>query len=82
MWKWKYLASIMNNRNIKNRNCYSFNDITKIGNFDPNNIKIDENSNKDNITYYIGYETIKEYVKIYSVNPLYLISRHVMEMNV
>ena len=49
----------MDNRNIKNRNCYSFNDITKIGNFDPNNIKIDENSNKDNITYYIGYETIK-----------------------
>ena len=72
----------MNNRNIKNRNCYSFNDITKIGNFDPNDIKIDENSNKDNITYYIGYETIKEYVKIYSVNPLYLISRHVMEMNI
>ena len=39
-------------------------------NFDPNNIKIHENI----LIHYIGYVTIKDskYVKIYSVNPLYL----------
>ena len=44
--------------------------------FDPNNIKIDEKSFKDILIYYIGYVTIKisKYVKINSVNPLYLIS--------
>ena len=44
-------------------------------NFDPNNIKIDEKSYKDILIYYIGYLTIKylKYVKINSVNPLYLI---------
>ena len=43
--------------------------------FDPNNIKIDEKSFKDILIYYIGYVTIKisKYVKINSVNPLYLI---------
>ena len=48
-----------------------------MGNFDPNNIKKDEKSYKDIWIYYIGYVTIKEYVKIYSVNPLYLIFRYV-----
>ena len=44
-------------------------------NFDPNNIKIDEKSYKNILIYYIGYVTIKDskYVKINSVNPLYLI---------
>ena len=59
----------------KNRTYYFFNDIANIKNFDPNNIKIDENSYKKIIIYYIGYMTIKDskYVKIISVNPLYLI---------
>ena len=61
--------------NIRNRTYYFFNDITNIENFDPNNIKIDEKSNKDIFIYHIGYVPIKEYVKIYSVNPLYLIFR-------
>ena len=45
-----------------------------IKNFDSNNIKIDENSYKNILIYYIGYVTIKDlkYIKIYSVSPLYL----------
>ena len=44
--------------------------------FDQNNFKIDEKSCKK-IIFYIGYLTIKEYVKSYSVNLLYLIFRYV-----
>ena len=62
--------------NIKNRTYYYFNDIINIENFDPNNIKIYEKSYKKIIIYYIGYVTIKAYVKIYRVNPLYLILRY------
>ena len=46
-------------------------------NFYLNNIKIDEKSCKNILVYYIKYVTIKEYVKIYSVNRLYLIFRQV-----
>ena len=43
--------------------------------FDANNIKIDEKSCKNIFIYYNGYVTIKDlkYIKINSVNPLYLI---------
>ena len=43
--------------------------------FNPNNIKLDEKSSKNILNYYIGYVTIKDskYVKINSVNTLYLI---------
>ena len=61
---------------VKNCTYYFFNDITNIENFDPNNIKIDEKSYKNILIYYIGYVTIKEYIKIYNVNPLYLIFRN------
>ena len=37
-------------------------------NFDLNNIKIDEKSYKNILVYYIKYVTIKECVKIYSLN--------------
>ena len=64
--------------NIKNRKDYFFNDIIMdIRNFDPNNIKIDGKSYKNILIYYTGYVTIKEYVKVYSVNPFYLIFRYV-----
>ena len=63
--------------NIKNRTYYFFNDINDIENFDPNNINIDEKSYKNVLIYYIGYVTIKEYVKIYGVNALHLIFRYV-----
>ena len=46
--------------------------IIYIENFDPNDIKIDEKSYKNILTYYIGYETIKKDLKMYSVNTLYL----------
>ena len=46
-----------------------------ITNFDPNLLKIDKKSHKNIDIYYIGYITMKdsEYVKINSVNSLYLI---------
>ena len=59
---------------IRNQTYYLFDDIINIKSFDRNNIKTGENSYK-NFIYYIGYVTIKDskYVKINSVNPLYLI---------
>ena len=61
--------------NMKNCTYYFFNDITNIKIFDSNNIEIDEQSYNIILIYYIGYVTIKDskYVKIHSVNPLYLI---------
>ena len=61
--------------NIKNHAYYFFDDIINIKNFDPINIKIDEKLYKNILIYYTGYVTIKnsKYVKINSVNPLYLI---------
>ena len=46
-----------------------------IADFDPNLLKIDKKSYKNIDIYYIGYITVKDsyYVKINSVNPLYLI---------
>ena len=46
-----------------------------IKDFDPNLLKIDKKSYKNIDIYYIGYITMKDsdYVKINSVNPLYLI---------
>ena len=46
-----------------------------IKDFDPNKIKIDENWCKNILICYIKYVTIKDskYVKIKSVNPLYLL---------
>ena len=59
----------------KKHTYYFFNNIINIKNFDLNNIKIDEKSYKNTLIYYIGYVTIKDlkYLKINSVNPLYLI---------
>ena len=60
---------------IKKHTYYFFNDTINIKNVDPNNVKIDGKSYKNIVIYYIRYVTIKdsEYVKINSVNPLYLI---------
>ena len=60
---------------IKNRTYYFFSDIPSIKYFDPNKVKIDENSRTNIFIYYTGYVAIKdlEYIKINSVNPLYLI---------
>ena len=54
---------------IKKLTNYFFNDIIDIKNAGPNNFKIGDKSYKTIFIYYIGYVTIKEYVKIYTVNP-------------
>ena len=55
---------------IKNHKCYFLDDMINIKNLD-----LDENSYKNILIYYIGYVMIKDlsYIKIDSVNPLYLI---------
>ena len=60
---------------IKNWTYYFFTDIINIKHFEPDKIKIDEKSYKKILVYYIRYVTIKDlkYVKMNSVNPLYLI---------
>ena len=60
---------------IKNRTYYFFNDMINIKNFDLNNIKLDEESYKNILIQYIGHVKMKDwkYIKIYSVNPLYLL---------
>ena len=60
---------------INNHTYYFFDDITNIKNFDSNNIKKDKKPYKNILIYYVGYVTIKnfKYVKINSVNPLFLI---------
>ena len=64
---------------IKNRIQDFFNDIINKKIFDSNNIKVDEKSYKNIFIYYIEQVTIKDskYVKIISVNPLYLIFENV-----
>ena len=71
------MSNTVKDINIKNRTYYFFNYIIDIENFDPNNTKIGKISSKNILIYYIRYVTIKEYVKIESVNPLYLIFRYV-----
>ena len=73
--------------NIKNRTDYFFDDMINIEDFDPNSLKIDKLLYKNINIYYIGYITIKDsdFVKIKSVNPLYLIisevDGHIKEKN-
>ena len=61
---------------IKDWKYYFFNDIVNIENLKSNNIKIDEKSYKYILIYYIGYVSVKEYIKIDSAKPLYLIFRY------
>ena len=60
---------------MKNRTYFFFDDIINRKNFDSNNIKIDGKSYKYILIYFIGYVMMKDskYVKINSVNPLYVI---------
>ena len=57
------MSNIIKAVSIKNRTYYFFNDIINMKHFNPNNIKIDEKSFKNILTYYNGYETIKKGVK-------------------
>ena len=61
--------------NIKYRTYYFFDGMINIKDFASNLLKIDKKSYKNIDIYYIEYITMKDsdYVKITSVNPLYLI---------
>ena len=67
---------------VKNRTYCFFDDIINVKNFYPNNIKTDEKSRKNILVYSIRYVTIKDskYVKINSVNAIYLILGTMMEI--
>ena len=69
------MGSKLGNIDIKNSRNYFFDDMINIKSIDLNKTKIDEKSYKNILIYYIGCLTFKdlEYVKIDSVNPLYLI---------
>ena len=60
--------------NIKNWTYYFFDDIINVKNFDPGLVKTDKRPYKNIDIYYIGYTTMKDsdYVKVNSVNPLFL----------
>ena len=66
--------------NIKNRTYYFFDDMIIIKDFDSNLLKIGKKLYKNIDIYYISYITVKDsdYVKINSVNPLYLIISEVL----
>ena len=69
---------------IKNRTCYFLDDKINIKYLDLNKIKMDANSYKKILIYYIAYTTVS-YIRVNSVNPLYLIlykiSRYIEESN-
>ena len=69
------MSNILKDIDIKNHTYYFFDDIINIKHFDQYKIKINENSYKNIVIYYIGYVLINDpiYVKINSANPLYLI---------
>ena len=75
------MSNKIKDRDIKNHTYYLFNDIINVKNFDPNNNKIDEKSHKNILIYYIGYVMIKDlkYIKLNTINPLYLIINKVNE---
>ena len=56
-------------------NYYFFDDLINIEDFDSNLLELDKKSYKNINIYYIGYITMKDsdYVKVKSVNLLYLI---------
>ena len=73
--------------NNKNRTYYFFDNMINIKDFDPNLLKVDRKLYKNIAIYYIGDVTVKDsyYVKIISVNPVYLIiseaDRYIKETN-
>ena len=70
------MSNKIKDRDIKNHTYYFFDDNINIKNFDLNNIKIDERSYRNILIYNTGYVNMmwcSKYVKINSVNPLYLV---------
>ena len=76
------MSNNVKNIDIKIHTYYFFNDLINIEKFNPNSIKIDEKLYKNILIYYIGYVPIKEYVKIYSVNPLYNILKKLIKVSI
>ena len=72
---WFKINNKLKDIDIKNRTYYFSDNMINIKNFVLYKIKIDKKSYKNILIYYIGYLTLKNlrYVKISSVNPLYLI---------
>ena len=54
------MSNIVKERSIKNHTYYFFADIINIKDFDANDIKIDEKSNKNILIYYVAYRMIKD----------------------
>ena len=64
---------------IKDRTYYFCNDIINLKNCEPNLLKIDRKSYKDNGIYNIGYipiTKIHDCENIYSASPMYLLINH------
>ena len=62
---------------IKNRSCYSFNDMIALKDFDEANLKVDKKYQKHIDIYYTGYITIKNInnqENFHSANPFYLVT--------
>ena len=53
------MSNIIEDRSIKNRVYYFSDDIVNIKEFDPSNIKLDENSYKNILIHYIAYVAFK-----------------------
>ena len=69
------IVKLTNSQLIKIVKHYFYGDMISIQNLDPQKMKMDKNSYKNNLIYYVEYVTVKDLrnVKIYSVNFLYLI---------
>ena len=70
------------NKHYNKKKYYFFDDMINIENFNPDLLKIDKKSYKNIGIYYIGYITMKnsDYVKIKSVNPLFIIVDEKMDL--
>ena len=68
--------------NIKSKTYYFYNDLINIKNFNNNKLKLDKKGVLGNDVYYIGYITKKPQRHVFSVNPLYVILKNQMEVNI
>ena len=71
---------VIEQRNIKNRTYYFWDDQINIKDFNPVSLKLDKKSSIGANIYYIGYATKKTKYSINSVNPLYLIINKIMDL--
>ena len=75
--------NIVKEIDVKSCTNYFFDDMINIKGVDSNKVKIDKKSYKNIFIFYVGYMRIKDliYVKIYIVNPLYLIVNNINGCN-